>query len=118
MICAPFGIFWLLKYSEFCDTICLQGRDEKRVPAGSAGNRVPDRRLTPAMTPIKGGILPIRSDFKSLRKKDYTYFYRISSNVGLSMMCYKVRKRKEDIFRREPVKRTHGKIVVLTLADS
>ena len=38
--------------------------------------------------------------------------------VGLSMMCYKVRKRKEDKFRREPVKRTHGKIVVLTLADS
>ena len=35
------------------------------------------------------------------------------TNVGLSMISYTgIQKNKESSFRREPVKRTHGKIVI------
>ena len=34
------------------------------------------------------------------------------------MMCYRIRKRRKDVFRRSPVERTHGEDVVFSVPDS
>ena len=45
--------------------------------------------------------------------------YRIDRDlVGLSMMCYKIGKRKEDLFRREPAEGTHREVIVFSVPDS
>ena len=40
------------------------------------------------------------------RRKPKGSYY--TTSVGLSMMCYRIRKRRKDVFRRSPVERTHG----------
>ena len=42
----------------------------------------------------------------------------ITETVGLSMMSYRLRERKEDSFGGLPVERPHGEVVILPLSDS
>ena len=41
-----------------------------------------------------------------------------TASVGLSMMCDRKGKRKEDVFGRCPVEGTHGEVIVLSVPDS
>ena len=50
------------------------------------------------------------------RRKPKGSYY--TTSVGLSMMCYRIRKRRKDVFRRSPVERTHGEVVVFSVPDS
>ena len=54
-------------------------------------------------------LLPVASYVPPMCDLDY---YSIVNDV------LRIREREKDLFRREPIERTHGKIVVLTLTNS